>query len=545
VIWPDGQVRDMSARGRVVRDASGKPVRMLGAVADVTERHAAEEALRRDVSRLTAIIETQREVATRDLEESALIELVLSRANELCGGASASLSRLEPGGLRYVRVVGHGDEATGALVPIDTTFAGLAVTGDAPLLCADVASDDRPWASFAHSFGVGSIIAVPLHVESRIFGALTVASPRRGAFGDAELRALELLAGFIGVAVTRTAAARASQKAAEAQSRLAAIVDASSDPIISRRLDGIIESWNPAAERLFGYSAAEVVGTSLPGWVPADRAESFQEGLARLSAGVPLDFETVRTTRDGRRIDLAMSAAGIRDQAGKVVAAAAIFRDITEAKAQDRALRASLQEKEVLLQEVHHRVKNNLQIICSLLNLQSRQVTDEAALEAFRESQGRVRLMALFHEKLYRSRDLGRVDLGDYLRELTATAFQAWGAAGARRFEVQADDISIGADTAIPCGLILNELVSNSLKHAFKGERGGSVRIELRRAGPHKAALTLRDDGRGFPADFDARRRKSLGLKLVDTLTAQIGGTVSIESGPGAAFRIEFPIVDA
>jgi len=207
------------------------------------------------------------------------------------------------------------------------------------------------------------------------------------------------------------------------------------------------------------------------------------------------------------------------------------------ARAEER-IRASLEEKVVLLREIHHRVKNNLQIIISLLSLQSRYIGDEKIRQAIHESQNRVRAMSQVHEKLYQSPDIAKIDLENYLRYLGNSLFVFYGEKEKRIvFTIKIVDIQVGLDTAIPIGLIVNELVSNSLKHAFPDGRRGEISLEVRR---ENALITIRyhDNGVGIPADFDWRNAESLGLRLVILLVEQLDGTIDLERGPGTLFTI-------
>jgi len=218
----------------------------------------------------------------------------------------------------------------------------------------------------------------------------------------------------------------------------------------------------------------------------------------------------------------------------------AAIRDISERKRVETTLRASLKEKEVLLQEIHHRVKNNLQIVSSLLNLQTEKLSDPKAIELFKESQNRVRSIALFHEKLYQSRDLGRVEIGDYIKGLANGSFATYGVnPDDIVLAVDTEDIPLGVDAAISCGLIVNELISNALKHAFPDRRRGHVAVTLRSAGS-QVVLEVADDGVGFPAGLDIRSPSTLGLKLVAIFTEQVGGTMDLTREGGTRFSLRF-----
>ena len=185
-----------------------------------------------------------------------------------------------------------------------------------------------------------------------------------------------------------------------------------------------------------------------------------------------------------------------------------VWQILQQKRARDQ-LRSSLDEKEVLLKEIHHRVKNNLQVVSSLLNLQSGYVRDQNDVEMFRESQNRIRSMALIHEKLYQSGNVSLVDFPQYARSLATTLFRSYRAGeGNVSLEVDFGDVSLGIDAAVPCGLIINELLSNALKHAFPAGRGGKVTLGLRAQGG-MMRLTVKDDGIGFPRGVDMARPES------------------------------------
>jgi PAS domain S-box-containing protein len=217
-----------------------------------------------------------------------------------------------------------------------------------------------------------------------------------------------------------------------------------------------------------------------------------------------------------------------------------VSNDITARKLAEEQLRKSLREKEILLQEIHHRVKNNLQIIVSLLKLQSKYIFDKRDLEIFNKSRSRVETMSLIHEKLYRSVDLTNIDMSNYLRDLTTHINHAYKITTDEvKISICADDVHLGIDTAIPCGLIINELVSNSLKHAFRIGQKSNISIELHREGT-KMILQLSDDGVGMPLDFDLKKSPTFGLQLVSTLIKQLDGDFKIENDKGCKFTFQF-----
>jgi two-component sensor histidine kinase len=215
---------------------------------------------------------------------------------------------------------------------------------------------------------------------------------------------------------------------------------------------------------------------------------------------------------------------------------------IDERNKNEETIKASLREKEVMLREIHHRVKNNMQIISSILNLQSGHIKDEQTLAALRESKNRIDVMSLIHERLYQSNNLARISFQGYIDALVTSLFISYGVrTDLIKSEIHAEGISFEINTAIPCGLIINELVSNCLKHAFPDERTGTVRISLSAAGDDRFTLAISDDGIGLPEGLDYEKSATLGLKLVSALTGQLDGFTELDRGKGTTFRITFP----
>jgi two-component sensor histidine kinase len=218
-----------------------------------------------------------------------------------------------------------------------------------------------------------------------------------------------------------------------------------------------------------------------------------------------------------------------------------LLMTVLERKIAEEQVEASLTEKEIMLKEIHHRVKNNLQVISSLLNLQSGTIEDDETIALFTESQARVRSMALIHEQLYRSADLARVDFAAYVQELTSYLLTSYRRqSNGIRFQIACDEVYLDVTTAIPCGLIINELASNALKHAFPNGQPGTVGVELVAVDEATYRLTVWDDGAGFPEDLDFRHTNSLGLQLVTSLTEQLEGSVALRRENGTAFEIVF-----
>jgi PAS domain S-box-containing protein len=229
------------------------------------------------------------------------------------------------------------------------------------------------------------------------------------------------------------------------------------------------------------------------------------------------------------------------DPQGQITEIQSVGRDISDRKRAEQQ-QASLQEKEALLKEIHHRVKNNLQIVYSLLRLQQRRTLDSQAAEILLDSQNRIKSIALVHEKLYRSDNLAEIDFAQYISSLAASLLSSYRTSSAHiALTTNIDPISLDIDRAIPCGLILNELISNSLKYAFPENCAGQIQVELRAASEDLVQLTVSDNGVGIPAQFDLSQTESLGLQLVQDFVNQLEGTVKIERQQGTIVEISFP----
>jgi PAS domain S-box-containing protein len=303
-------------------------------------------------------------------------------------------------------------------------------------------------------------------------------------------------------------------------------------------------------QEIFGYSAAEALNMELAAWTYPEDVLSDMDLFQEVFAG-RLDRYQVEKRyyrKDGQLLWGRFTATSIKDAAGQPQFVIGMLEDITErkfAEAQIRAgeerLKAALHEKEVLLKEVHHRVKNNLQIIASLLSLQSDQLKDPDDLVLFEDTQNRVKSMALIHESLYRTGDLARFNFAHYIDSLCTDLLQSYADGTSHiRLHTELDELTFDVDTAVPCGLILNELLTNALKYAFPNGRPGDIHIALR-ADAGQVTLSVRDTGVGFPADLDFRHTESLGLQLVSMLTEQLGGTITLTRECGTAFVVTFP----
>ncbi|MBU7016684.1 MAG: PAS domain S-box protein [Theionarchaea archaeon] len=295
--------------------------------------------------------------------------------------------------------------------------------------------------------------------------------------------------------------------------------------------DGTITHANPAALRLLGYDEGELQGQSLTCVFPEGEWEEIQK-MHEYGKLKRVSNETTFITRKGQIIPVLLSVSGVQDREGNNLGTIWVGSDLTDHKKAEE-----VEKKDVLLKEIHHRVKNNMQIISSLLNLQSHNITDKKYEELIRESQNRIRSMALIHEKLYQSKDLENIDFKGYITDMVHDLVRSYGKTDIV-LNVDIDDTFLGIDAAVPCGLIINELVANALKHAFPDGKG-SVMVALHAR--DKMELIVQDNGVGIPESIDPKTADTLGLRLVTILVEdQLNGEIRLKRDNGTEFSITF-----
>ena len=300
---------------------------------------------------------------------------------------------------------------------------------------------------------------------------------------------------------------------------------------------------SPAYEQIWGRTREELYAEPLKCMESVHPEDEYllEESMRRVLQGESTSTEYRIFRPDGTIRWLCDRAFPIYDESGKVYRIAGICEDISDRKFTEARIQAALREKEVLLKEIHHRVKNNMQVVSSLLQLQAQYIEDEPTLALFEESQTRIHSMALIHEQLYQSENLDRVDLPLYVENLVANLYQSFGCSNTSiQFNLNIDPIYLNIETAIPCGLIINELVSNSLKYAFTQSSGGEININFHQITSQQFHLSIQDNGSGFPAGFDVENTETLGVRLVRMLTHQLEGTLVIDSQCGTCYDITF-----
>lgn len=306
---------------------------------------------------------------------------------------------------------------------------------------------------------------------------------------------------------------------------------------------GHILTWNKGAESIFGYRSDEVVGDLISRFSsPEEQAsEKLQDTFKKATRQSFYEEQGWRVRKDGSQFWAETVTTPFTDKKNVLLGFSQVLRDITLRKKSEDTLTSSLHEKEALLKEIHHRVKNNLQMISSLLRLQSENIENPALLSVFLESQNRIRSIAIIHECLYQSADLARMDFADYVDKLTDNLLRTYSVRMDKiKILLDMDKVPLNLDIAIPCGLILTELVSNALKYAYPGDQEGTIHVKFRVLPKERYELTVADEGVGLSHPINFESTETLGLRLVHILTEQLRGKLKVETGPGTRFILTF-----
>jgi PAS domain S-box-containing protein len=326
----------------------------------------------------------------------------------------------------------------------------------------------------------------------------------------------------------------------ESEEKYRAIFESFHDVYYRTDREGFVTIISPSVKNHAGWDPEDIIGHPVTDFYkdPSER-ELFKAKLKETD--VINDYELKLLAKDGRVIDVSVSSKIIFGKDRNPIGVEGVLRDITDRKRAEEQVKSSLKEKEVLLQEIHHRVKNNMQIISSLLNLQSRNISDENVREMFKMSRDRIKSMALIHEKLYQSENLSKINFAQYVQSLTLHLRHTYNTNVDRiKLDTMVKDVFLDINKAIPCGLIVNELVSNSLKHAFPDNKKCNIQIHLHTGNNGDIRLLVSDDGIGFAKDVNIQKPDSLGLQLVNDLVEQLEGTLKLDLTSGTSYEISF-----
>jgi PAS domain S-box-containing protein len=329
------------------------------------------------------------------------------------------------------------------------------------------------------------------------------------------------------------------------EERFRRVVEAAPNAMVMINAEGRIEMVNTQAERVFGYARSELLGQKMELLVP-ERFRAFHPGLRGAyftdprSRPMGAGRELFGLRKDGSEFPVEIGLNPIETDEGTMVLSAIV--DISDRKEKEQKIEAALKEKDVLLGEIHHRVKNNLQIVESLLDLQAAQIADPQVQAMLRDGQNRIRSMALIHQTLYQSKDFAEVDLNLFLDALVPRLVVSYAVDPEKiLLAVKATPVFLPIDSAIPCGLLVNELISNALKHAFPGGRG-EITLELGLDAAGAVCLAVSDDGVGLPEGLNIAATTTLGLQLVTLLADQLGAVLDIQPRNPTRFGLRFPI---
>ena len=487
------------------RDEAGRPLYFITVAADITERVRAEEALLASEQRFRELFESMKELVV-------LYEGVFDKNGCLADYRILDVNRAFEDGTGIPRE-GARDRLASELhlnvdIPLLEKFDEMMRTGKSAVF-------EMEFPPLNKIFSVSAFVTTP------------------GCFAA--------------VMTDITERKRMETRLRESEERYRALFDTSDDAILLMK-GGFVVDCNEGAVRLYGVPGkSELIGRSPWDVSPIrqpdgrDSREKAMEAIAAAVAGRPQRFTWRNLRGDGSPIDgeVALNALTL----GNEIYVQTIVRDIGDRLRAEEEIRRSLEEKETLLREIYHRTKNNMNVIGAMLSLRARHLDDPKATEVFREIEEKIRGMSLVHEKLYKSKDLHRIDLREYIAELSRRLLESHKDAGfALDVKLDLEEIPVPIDTAIPCGMILNELFSNAFKHAFRGAARGEIRIRLARTGGERIELSFGDSGAGVPDDFDFRNQPSLGLQMLIMLAEhQLKGAVRFETKPGLACRIVFP----
>ncbi|MDR9402765.1 MAG: PAS domain S-box protein [Halothece sp. Uz-M2-17] len=545
IIRPNGEIRWIHDRAFPVRNEKGKVYRIAGIAEDITERKQAKEALKKRERYLKALVGVQRRLLASTVDK-ALYQEVLGILGEACEANRIYVYENfvdEQGRLRgrkcaqwYSHSIYYPDlhqqwnfsyEHLGR-----ESYEKLRKGEFLQKTVTDLPPEKQ---QFFWEHNTISFLMIPLMVNGEFFGVI--------GFDNCEVARNwgRLEVGLLSSAAAAIALAKEKQLTQETLQQQLTAIETTTDGIMIIHTGGELHYVNPAYCEMLGYdSSHHLLGTSWRSHHPPTEIPRINDEIfPQLSTQGCWSGDICAQRRDGSTFVQELSIN--LTQNGEIVG---VCRDISERKEAEEQLKASLEEKDLLLKEVHHRVKNNLQVISSIFSLQSQALEDEQALAILEESQNRISSMALIHEKLYQAANLANIDFAEYIRDLTYHLLASYNVnPDWVQTEMDIQSIQLNLDSAIPCGLLINELVSNSLKHGFPNQRRGTIHIFLGfiDEAEESIALKVEDDGVGLPEGFNPHKTSSLGVSLITSLTQQLRGTLKFQNNPGASFEITFP----
>ena len=504
IVRLDGEIRWIRDRAFLIKNVAGEVYRLVGIAEDISEQKRVEKELQNATKMYQQILD-------------AITDLILVK------GPQSRIIWANKAFRDYYQM-----EILELIDLVDAEFQELDYTQQYIL-------DD---ASVFHTGQVRQILEEPnKNHEGKVYYFDTIKSPIFDMEGQVVMT--------VGVSRNTTERKQAEKALRESEERFRQLAENIQDSfwLISVEVMTDVLYLSPAYEQIWGRSRKEFYANNCNwiDWVHPEDTHLLLDSLPRILVGESTSTEYRIIRPDGTIRWVCDRAFPIYDESGKVYRIAGICEDISDRKLAEVRIQAALREKEVLLKEIHHRVKNNMQVISSLLQLQAQYIEDEATLFLFEESQNRIHSMALIHEQLYQSDSLDRIDIQNYVENLVDNLFQSFGCSNdSIKISLNVDPIFLNIETAIPCGLIINELVSNSLKYAFNSTIKAEIKIDFIEIFTQQFHLNIQDNGSGFPENFDVENTETLGIRLVKMLAEQLDGGITIDSHPGICYNLIF-----
>ena len=680
VVLPSGEIRWLSGAEKVIHDNRDTPIRTIGFITDVTDRKRADQELRECAVWLDGQGKALKAALSGATLETSLAVLVQTVTNRMGQESRAAFYIANPEGTALYHIAGmstaYAKAVDGFQIGPESLGCGLATHTGLPVLTSDVNQEPRwgPWLWLAEKFDYRACWSFPVNsATGKFVGTLAIYSPRPREATPQEIEFAQMVVQTAAIIIARHMDAevrrRTEQALRESEDRFRLFVaNVQEYALIQTDPQGVIATWNPGAERLFGYAPEEMLGQSFSTLLTREDVESgvFRNNLAMLTSGKRSEDAQWFVRRDGTHFWARSLSEPILDEAGKFRGVAKIVRDetgrqqaaeavrekeshisaifeqaavglsevsldgrflrvneelchilgrtrgellcigvpdvthaddvehslacvgeaiktvrpvsidkrycrpdgtlvwansvvtpltneqgqpktllvvtvdLTERRRAAEALRSSLAEKEELLKEVHHRVKNNLQVIVSLITMQTIQIADGHILALFKEMQNRVLAIASIHELLYRAESFAHIELIDYARQLVPGLVRFYGLEQRVQVAILGNGPALELERAVSYGMLLNELVSNACKHAFLPLETGVITVHVHDNGT-SIELIVADNGQGLPKEFNYQHKSSIGLTLVDALVRQLRGTIEVQSPPGTTVRVRFP----
>jgi PAS domain S-box-containing protein len=389
------------------------------------------------------------------------------------------------------------------------------------------------------AFGIDETYVMGFSLKGEMFGSVNIITQKKGK--PLNINTVEPILNIASVVLQNKIAGKELKK----REKLLSLVTNNMLNVVGQiDADGTFQYISPSIKTILGYDPSEILGESVFKFInlthPKDQIKVSSAFMEATTSYLPGEVQHRFKRADGSYIWVESLGNPLFDQGNQYNGVVFSMTDINSLKAAEENLKTSLEDKELLLRELHHRVKNNMQIISSLLSLQSQHIKDERDLKIFKSSQTRVKTMSLIHEELYSSQDFSHINLSEYIRNLTKELLTSHiGDPGRVQLTVNVEDINMELETAIPLGLLINEIVANSVNHAFPHHQKGEIIVDLKREGD-AFILKISDDGIGIPEYIDFEKAETLGFQLVNNLVNQLDGEIEMQTNNGVTFIVKF-----